>query len=341
MRARLHTLRTLLFRPAVGAAGVAALLLWGAMSLIDSRPVPTADPSSAPAAIARPSPLADTDAILTTLSDAETAARRYVLTSETDERKAFTAATEKYPRQLTQLETHFAGQAEAAPHLKNLSERLVAHFGTLAEAITSAAGDDALISLMLIESEASSEVRSEITAAIRALESIELNRLEQRSHSVARRAESVQALNAGLIVFVLTLAGTGAWLLFRRVREIEGLITVCAWTRQVRWKGHWMSFEEYLAKRFRLHCTHGICEEAANKLLQEIDHADSAAPFPTALSGGQSASPFSASPFPGTPSPFPHSASPFASGSYSSNSATPFAAPSYGSPSSRHPSAPA
>jgi len=74
----------------------------------------------------------------------------------------------------------------------------------------------------------------------------------------------LQWLNLALSSITLALAIGAAWTACRRrVRELEGLITICAWTQRVRWQGHWISFEDYLAQRFNLRCTHGICEEAA------------------------------------------------------------------------------
>lgn len=325
MAAVFQTIRSLLSRPALAVAGASAAVLLVAMSVIKfSLPAPLGANSSAPTRSVA-SVLSNAEAILTTLGEADTTARRFVLTGNTAQRQAFDDAKQRYPAQLTRLQERYAGRAEAAPHLLALAAGLVTHFAALDKVIESAYEDDALIGLMLIESDSSHGERDKIFTAIHALETMELALLEQTSNSAAQRAESIQALNAGLIVFVVTLAGTGAWLLFRRVREIEGLITVCAWTRQVRWKGHWMSFEEYLAKRFRLHCTHGICEEAANKLLFEAENPGSAPPFPTNLSGHESAPPF-----PNSANPFPPSASPFPVRPFGSDSTAPFAGKRYG-----------
>lgn len=43
-------------------------------------------------------------------------------------------------------------------------------------------------------------------------------------------------------------------------------VTICAWTRRIRWQGRWITFEEFLAERFDLRWTHGICDEEAEKL---------------------------------------------------------------------------
>jgi hypothetical protein len=81
-------------------------------------------------------------------------------------------------------------------------------------------------------------------------------------------AHALQLANLVVSGAALLVAAIAAWKLFHRARKktAEGVITVCAWTRRVLWEGRWISFEEYLANRFNVQCTHGICDEAAEKL---------------------------------------------------------------------------
>ncbi|MCC6677943.1 MAG: hypothetical protein IT436_12435 [Phycisphaerales bacterium] len=53
----------------------------------------------------------------------------------------------------------------------------------------------------------------------------------------------------------------------RRHEELERMVAICAWTRRVRWKGQWVSIEDFLMERFGLTITHGISEEALADLL--------------------------------------------------------------------------
>jgi hypothetical protein len=39
-------------------------------------------------------------------------------------------------------------------------------------------------------------------------------------------------------------------------------VTLCAWTRSVEYEGEWISFEEYLRRRFDISTTHGIAPDA-------------------------------------------------------------------------------
>ena len=95
---------------------------------------------------------------------------------------------------------------------------------------------------------------------------MEFGHLGEGSAHVSTRMQMAQRIYIGIIILAIVLAATAAWLLSRRMRELEELINVCAWTRRVHWKGNWITFEEYLAKRFNLRCTHGISEEAMERL---------------------------------------------------------------------------
>lgn len=47
----------------------------------------------------------------------------------------------------------------------------------------------------------------------------------------------------------------------------RAVVRMCAWTRQLELDGEWVSFEEYLEKRFGLIVSHGICDDAMQRLV--------------------------------------------------------------------------
>lgn len=49
-------------------------------------------------------------------------------------------------------------------------------------------------------------------------------------------------------------------------RQLNQLITVCAWSRKIRVDEEWMSFEEFLSHKLGLSVTHGINPDAAQQL---------------------------------------------------------------------------
>lgn len=55
------------------------------------------------------------------------------------------------------------------------------------------------------------------------------------------------------------------------IRRLQGeLQIVCAWTKQVKVDGQWMTPEEFLSTRLHLNLTHGMSPEAYDKVMCEI-----------------------------------------------------------------------
>jgi hypothetical protein len=52
-----------------------------------------------------------------------------------------------------------------------------------------------------------------------------------------------------------------------QVRELTGLLPVCAWCRKVKDDdGYWLQFEEYVKDHSKAEFTHGICPDCSGKL---------------------------------------------------------------------------
>jgi CheY-like chemotaxis protein len=55
------------------------------------------------------------------------------------------------------------------------------------------------------------------------------------------------------------------------VNQLRGLLPVCAWCKKVRDdQGYWDNIEGYLARHLSTRYTHGICQECARKLEEQI-----------------------------------------------------------------------
>jgi hypothetical protein len=55
-----------------------------------------------------------------------------------------------------------------------------------------------------------------------------------------------------------------------QIRELGRLLTICAWTKQIKIDDQWISVEDYLTQYHKLRLTHGVSKEAAEKLLSEL-----------------------------------------------------------------------
>ena len=81
-------------------------------------------------------------------------------------------------------------------------------------------------------------------------------------------------VNCLVRVAVLTLLG---YLVSRTARQtaalqqrIDNMVTICAWSRTVEYQGEWISFEEYLLRRFNIKTTHGISAAEAERVFGQF-----------------------------------------------------------------------
>ena len=92
--------------------------------------------------------------------------------------------------------------------------------------------------------------------------------LNKESQAIGRQRELVESRSniREIITLVLLALSTavvvGAGILFLRIKQLQNIITVCAWTQRVNYNGRWMRMEEFLWERFRVKVSHGISEEA-------------------------------------------------------------------------------
>ncbi|MCX7887919.1 MAG: hypothetical protein N3B01_11785, partial [Verrucomicrobiae bacterium] len=77
------------------------------------------------------------------------------------------------------------------------------------------------------------------------------------------------AIRIAVLVFLAHFVARTA----RLTKELQGkyndLVTVCAWSNTVQYDGEWLSFEQYLKKRFGIQVTHGISPSEAQKLIAQ------------------------------------------------------------------------
>jgi CHASE3 domain sensor protein len=65
-----------------------------------------------------------------------------------------------------------------------------------------------------------------------------------------------------VLLCVTAAAIIGAGMLLLRIRQLQSIITICAWTQRVNFNGKWMRMEDFLWRRFRVKVSHGISEQA-------------------------------------------------------------------------------
>lgn len=95
--------------------------------------------------------------------------------------------------------------------------------------------------------------------------------LERRQGAVERalahRRFAEEAI-AGIALLAMALAAI-VWV---RLRRAERIVTMCAWSKAIRYEDEWMSIEAYMARRFGIAITQGISPAELERLEADTDH---------------------------------------------------------------------
>jgi hypothetical protein len=111
--------------------------------------------------------------------------------------------------------------------------------------------------LALIRTESGRARMDELRALISRMGYEEQQALSLLQTGLRARTHSLTTLLSALVCLNVLFALVVLYLLYRLSR-VHPLVTVCAWSRTIEYEGEWLSFEEYLKRRFNVDVTHGI-----------------------------------------------------------------------------------
>ena len=74
-----------------------------------------------------------------------------------------------------------------------------------------------------------------------------------------------------LVIWITAVLGIETVRAKKKIREMGKLLTICAWTKQIRIDDKWIPIEEYLVKHCGLKLTHGITKEAQQLYFKDMD----------------------------------------------------------------------
>lgn len=84
-----------------------------------------------------------------------------------------------------------------------------------------------------------------------------------------RLFEWVFVIVAAILTYVL--ARRDAELALSQVKELQGLLPICAYCKKIRDdRNYWQAIEDYVVERSRATFTHGICPECKAKVLGSL-----------------------------------------------------------------------
>jgi hypothetical protein len=103
-----------------------------------------------------------------------------------------------------------------------------------------------------------------ILARLESMEQEEARLLITRQQGLAMRARTSTGFLWGLgglnFLFVVSML-----IALHRLAKVKSLVTICAWSRTVEYHGEWLSFEQYMPRRFNINTSHSISPEEQEK----------------------------------------------------------------------------
>ncbi len=121
-------------------------------------------------------------------------------------------------------------------------------------------GQDAK-ALQLANGDGNTSIIDQIKSIIGEMQVAEDAMLADRKRANETKLDTSDAVSTGLLILSAT-AVIYAGVLILRIRQLQSIITICAWTQRVNFNGKWMPMEDFLWRRFRVKVSHGISEEA-------------------------------------------------------------------------------
>jgi CHASE3 domain sensor protein len=94
--------------------------------------------------------------------------------------------------------------------------------------------------------------------------------LSKHQQEAEQDVVSNQIMSLTLIVGV-AMALIMVVVILLRLEKLQEFVTVCAWTGQVKFQGQWLRLDEYLKKQFGISVSHSLSQDAAEKMMREIE----------------------------------------------------------------------
>src|ERR1700676_1477745 len=162
---------------------------------------------------------------------------------------------------LTYLNALYANrpaQLERWHRLRPLVEAKLAQYREVTSLKKSGQDDKAL---QLANGNGRTSIIDQIRSIIAEMQLAEDGMLIDRKRVNETKLDTSDAVSTGLLFLSATVV-IYAGVLILRIRQLQSIITICAWTQRVNFNGKWMPMEDFLWRRFRVKVSHGISEEA-------------------------------------------------------------------------------
>jgi CHASE3 domain sensor protein len=202
------------------------------------------------------------------LQDAETERRGYLLTGGDDYLNSYGRAMTVVRNDIDQLKSLVQVRAGQQTNILALQSLITERLGINPDTIAGSKGNmhDVLAVTLTDEGKNTMEKIGRVLFQMGQEEEYSLNIHQQRAEADSISSQVTSVVLIGTVVMVLIFIV----IILRRLEKLQQVVTICAWTGQVKYEGEWVRLDEYLQRRFGLSVSHGLSQEAAEKMIAEI-----------------------------------------------------------------------
>jgi len=202
------------------------------------------------------------------IADAETGQRGYLLTGRPDYFSLYDTAMAAINNNIQDLKILVRGNPVQQTNLAELQSLIAKRLGpnpdTVAFSKTNSAG-----TVAVVLTDAGRDTMNQIRDVLFRMRIQQTDLLVTRQQTAEARFLFDQTASL-VLVGVTAIALITIITILLRLEHLRQIVTVCAWTGQVKFEGEWIRVEDYLKRRFNVSVSHGLSKEAAAKMIQEI-----------------------------------------------------------------------
>jgi len=202
------------------------------------------------------------------LLDAETERRGYLLTAGNDYLTSYGRAMSSVRNDINQLLELSHNNVGQQTNIMALQDLIVKRLGIDPEKMA-AGGTNLHDTLAVALTEQGRNTMEQIGRLLFQMgqdEEYTLGLSQQRAEDNAMSSQITSVVLIGAVAMVLMFI----IIILLRLEKLQQVVTVCAWTGQVKLEGRWVRLDEYLQRRFGLSVSHGLSREAADKMAAEL-----------------------------------------------------------------------
>ena len=199
------------------------------------------------------------------MSEAEASQRGYLLTSNQNFLSPYTVAKNDVRYRLGNLHILLSDNSAQLRRLLMIESESRAKFGEFDSTIKIARDGKRDAAMAIVSTKHSDSLMTAIRSGLQSMTTEEAAMLRARQKSLVIELRNGDMVSLGLAA-ALALMLIALLVIARGAEHYRNLVTLCAWSRSVEYQGEWISFEEYLRRKFNISATHGISPEALSEL---------------------------------------------------------------------------